>query len=440
MLREGSAVAVVEKPSSEEKGLSPAREYCYTVRAFDAAGNASRPSGPACATTPDLTPPSQPPAARALPLDDGRIEVAWRASTDDVGVVRYEVEPASGPTVKTSALEWVDRGLEPWTLRCYRVRAVDAAGNRSAPAGPLCARTLDVTPPTSPARPVAAPSSEVSVELSWEAARDDSPSGVVGYEIRRDGETIARTALTRASDPGRRPFTQYCYSVVAVDGAGNRSAPAGPACARTPDVTPPTAPRGLVVYPASDSQLDAFWRPATDNHGVAGYEVVRGGRIARVPGASAVESGLAPETEHCLRVRAYDAAGNRSGEAGPVCARTLAVGQPPPPRNVSLQGTPRAVLGWDRVPAPSGLVYRVYEDGNRIGATRFPSYTVGPAAGAKRRCYTVTTLSEAGRESPPSGEACTSPLAAGAASNQESPRPGVGPEPAPEPGTTRDPL
>ncbi|HSN16120.1 MAG TPA: fibronectin type III domain-containing protein, partial [Anaeromyxobacteraceae bacterium] len=87
VLRGGSAVAVVEKPSSEEKGLSPAREYCYTVRAFDAAGNASRPSSPACATTPDLTPPSQPAAARALALDGARIEVAWRASTDDVGVV-----------------------------------------------------------------------------------------------------------------------------------------------------------------------------------------------------------------------------------------------------------------------------------------------------------------------------------------------------------------
>jgi hypothetical protein len=49
--RADSQIAEVTTTSYSDTGLSPNTQYCYTVRAFDAAGNLSDPSNQACATT-----------------------------------------------------------------------------------------------------------------------------------------------------------------------------------------------------------------------------------------------------------------------------------------------------------------------------------------------------------------------------------------------------
>jgi hypothetical protein len=67
------------------------------------------------------------------------------------------------------------------------------------------------------------------VTLSWTAATDSGGSGVARYEIRRNTVTAGTSSSTTYADsPGSGTFS---YTVVAIDGAGNRSAASAPAAA-----------------------------------------------------------------------------------------------------------------------------------------------------------------------------------------------------------------
>lgn len=81
---------------------------------------------------------------------------------------------------------------------------------------------IDTTPPNAPTN-LRASVKGSKVALSWTAATDLGGSGIARYEVRR-GAAVAGTATstTYSDAPGNGTFT---YTVVAVDGAGNASAP-----------------------------------------------------------------------------------------------------------------------------------------------------------------------------------------------------------------------
>jgi len=69
------------------------------------------------------------------------------------------------------------------------------------------------------------------INLSWNPAADNS--GSVKYRILRGGALLKITAGVSYSDTGLKSATQYCYTVSAVDSAGNPSASSNQACAVT---------------------------------------------------------------------------------------------------------------------------------------------------------------------------------------------------------------
>ena len=115
--------------------------------------------------------------------------------------------------------------------------------------------------------------------------------------------------------------------VVATDRVGCLSAPP-PA-----DTTPPSTPTGFIAAAISSSQISLSWTASTDNVGITGYRVYRGGtQIATVTtGTSYSDTGLSPSTTYSYTVAAYDAAGNLSAQSVPVSATTPAAPPPPPP-------------------------------------------------------------------------------------------------------------
>lgn len=121
----------------------------------------------------------------------------------------------------------------------------------------------DVTAPTTPGSLVATASGNGDVTLRFAASTDDR--AVTHYAIRRDGVDLGVTAKTNFVD--RPPSTgNLRYEVVAVDGAGNASAPA----TTTVTVTPPQTeliPFGSAWrYTAGDPP--AQWRqPSFDDSG-----------------------------------------------------------------------------------------------------------------------------------------------------------------------------
>jgi chitodextrinase len=410
IIRGDEPVGLVSATSFRDEGLAPWTEYCYAVRACDMAGTRSVVSKAACARTLDDTPPTVPAGARADAVSSSQIVLFWSPAHDDAGVVEYEVAREGGATVaRVAETRASDAGLAAWTTYCYTIRARDPAGNWSAPSKPACARTPDAQPPSAPPGLTAVARSDTEIELAWQPSSDDGR--VAYYLASRAGSRFARTEGTRALLDGLAPAREYCAEVVAVDEAGNRSAPSK-ACARTPDLEPPTTPRELVVGAVSTSELAIQFGPSTDDVGVAGYEVLRGPEVvARVTAPYATERGLAAGAERCYRVRALDAAGNRSSETEEVCARTTSdPSLPEIPRHV--RATPVAggvLVQWDAT-AKEGAAYSIsWENDRAVGATRETSFTVRALKSGEQHCYRVATIDLAGRFSDRSLPACAAP-------------------------------
>ena len=95
------------------------------------------------------------------------------------------------------------------------------------------------------------------------------------------------------------------------------------------DTEAPGAPANLLATAATTDSVSLQWDAATDNVGIMGYRVSRGGQtVATVGTLSFTESGLQADTSYVYSVSAVDAAGNVSAVAT-VSATTLALTPPP---------------------------------------------------------------------------------------------------------------
>jgi hypothetical protein len=89
-------------------------------------------TGQAGASAPDRQAPSKPGQLSVVPYS-GHLKLSWKASTDNVGVTGYEVyfdERRMGKVSRTSLVFPPPPQADPESV--FRVRAVDAAGNKSA--------------------------------------------------------------------------------------------------------------------------------------------------------------------------------------------------------------------------------------------------------------------------------------------------------------------
>ena len=115
----------------------------------------------------------------------------------------------------------------------------------------------------------------------------------------------------------------------AYDAAGYSSVQSASASATTQavstDTTLPTIPTGLTATAVSSSQINLSWTASTDNVGVTGYDIYRGGTpLTTVIGTSYSNTGLTASTLYSYTVRAKDAAGNNSTQTASASATTLA--------------------------------------------------------------------------------------------------------------------
>lgn len=136
--------------------------------------------------TPDEEPPSTPTNATAT-AGSGQVDVAWSATTDNVGVAGYTVyrDGAVLATVNGSVLSYADTTVLPETTYSYTVDAFDAAGNHSAPSAPAT-----VTTPPGPSTITLTPSADSYVNES-------SPTTNYGSAttLRADGSPILTAYL-----------------------------------------------------------------------------------------------------------------------------------------------------------------------------------------------------------------------------------------------------
>ncbi len=294
--------------SHVDPGVANQTPHTYGVTAIDAAGHESAP-GEAVVNTGDDTPPSKPTAQVSLTAPD-EATVEWTESTDNVGVVGYRVYRGSSlvGTVTDGSGSLVDDGLDDGVTYSYRVQAYDAAGN-SVASDPVAVTTEDVTAPSTPLD-LRASSATGSVALTWRAAGDNV--GVTDYVVHRDGlplVTLGGTA-TSYTDRALVDDTLHRYQVTARDAADNESAKSNEVARTLTDSEPPTAPTRLTGA-MSGASVRLTWTAATDNVGVTGYTVYRGGTAIGTSTTPAyTDTTPLRGRASSYTVRARDAAGN----------------------------------------------------------------------------------------------------------------------------------
>ena len=239
----------------------------------------------------------------------------------------------------------------------------------------------DTQPPTGPTPPsgvIVSADSASQITIHWNASNDDDGSGIAGYEVYRNGTQVATTAATSYADGGLNPTTQYCYTIVAYDGAGNGSSGSPQACTTTlaAGLTTPTVPSGLIASADSPTQITIQWTASTAGNGsaVQGYRVFRNGTLAGLTSTpNFSDTGLTPGTQYCYIVDAYDYQFNRSSFSAQACATTVASPStqstvPVAPSNLQITGvgTTYIALTWEdnssdelgfqieRAPSPDG--------------------------------------------------------------------------------------
>lgn len=326
--------------------------HTLAARARDAAGNVTTSAAISVSVrngkrNNDSTAPSRPTNLTATPVSTTQINLAWSASTDNVGVTGYRVFRDGVQIATATGTSYSNTGLTAATTYTYAIAAVDAAGNVSSQSATASATTFgaaDTTPPSTPTNLTATAVSSTQINLAWSASTDNV--GVVAYRVFRNGVQSAMTTGTTFSDTGLSAATTYTYTVAALDAAGNMSGQSATATATTfnaADTTPPSTPTSLSATGVSSSEIDLAWTASTDNVGVAGYKIFRNGtQVATSATRTYADTGLASNTSYSYTVSAYDAAGNVSALSTPASGTTrpVAAGAPTLIQHVASSANP----------------------------------------------------------------------------------------------------
>ena len=326
----GAEPLVMEGNRSAVLILEPEQEYTFQVWAEDAAANQSDPLNITLNAPLERSAPIWPDEStlEVLGAQSTSVDLQWTAATDDMGIERYIIYRDLVPILTISGTELrgsVD-SLAPNTSYRLTIVAEDAQGNRAS--GPsVDARTVDNAPPSWPedTELMASNLTPHALTLGWTPAVDDT--GVHHYLIVREGFDDQVVQGTSIEIESLSPWTEYAFSVVAVDTSNNRSTEPLSLTVRTSDTSPPSWPDGALHATVEDAHvIQLTWDAAMDDVAVVGYRIwlddIEIASVNTEVQAYRMED-LSPWTEYALTVDAFDAAGNSSSGSPSVRARTL---------------------------------------------------------------------------------------------------------------------
>ncbi len=218
----------------------------YVVRGITKRGRPGAPSGRLAVP---LVP--APPVARGLAttFSEKAVTVTWLppllesgSTTDRKMAYNVYAVPKAEASLEDLPRPLNDKPLEvasfahpnaqPGAEQCFVVRTVEIVAGatlESEPSARACITPRDIFPPATP-KALSAVAGPGAINLIWDA---NSEADVAGYVILRapaPGDTLQPlnsepTRETRYRDATVKPGVRYVYAIVAVDRAGNRSAP-----------------------------------------------------------------------------------------------------------------------------------------------------------------------------------------------------------------------
>jgi chitodextrinase len=383
-------------------------QYGLYAVAYDTSGMVSvSPTVTVSATQSDTAAPTTPTDVRSVQNTQTSVAAVWTPSTDDVGVVGYQVFQNGLLVGTTASPSYTFTALTCGSWYAMSVAAVDAAGNSSTRRrldAWTNACTGDTTSPTMPGGLQATATSPTSIRISWQASTD--AVGVAGYRVDRNGSTVTTSTATAANDLAVQPGGTYAYTVTAYDANGNRSGTSVAVYITTPagDTNAPSVPASVTAVAIDASTVGVSWAASTDDTAVAGYKLYRNGVLqATTTQLGYTDTGLAPGTTYTYTVAAYDQSGNVSPQSGGVTVTTVSADTQPPSAPASLSAAAmkgrKVRLTWsasiDNV-AVTG--YRIYRD-NAFLAVMPPGTSFTDSPGRGSHTYHVAAVDAAGNVS-----------------------------------------
>ena len=301
----------------EITGLTPGKQYCYTVTSATADNESEKPSA-VCTKTITLAP-----QLVANMANHSSIVLSWNAVE---GAELYHVYKGNEKIASVTSLAHTVTGLDPATTYCFTVTSVGSEflGIESAKSNEECA-TTDVTIPSAPQNVVLVATSPYSVKLTW-----DPVAGADSYNIYfiAGGEAAIDVKATEYIFEGLTPGMGYCYNVTAVNKKGE-SQPSGSNSVNTPLPTP-EAPQ-LAATPVG-SAVELTWNAPTY---AATYKVYdEEGLVAESISSTTYTVYDLEAGEHCFTVIAVNAEGSESGASNTACATVTEQEQGPIAENV----------------------------------------------------------------------------------------------------------
>jgi chitodextrinase len=339
----------------------------------------------------------------ALPVPgtgSGTVSSTWAAGTtltgslDAGGAVVYCVSTSLTPTQVSAN----SAGSLVATLGL-----VSAVGNWSATDTAMATQSVfDTTAPTVPGTPAASGTTGVQTTLTWAASTDNV--GVTGYEVYRGTTLVGTVTSTTFTDTGLTAGSTYNYTIKAKDVVGNGaiSLPTSVTTLAPLDTTAPTPPGTPVASGTTGVQTTLTWAASTDNVGVTGYEVYRGGAlITTVTSTTFTDAGLTPGTTYSYTIKAKDAAGNGSVSSATVVT-TLDTIPPTAPGAPIASGTTdvQTTLTWAASTDNVGVTgYEVYRGATLVGTVTSTTFTDTGLTQGTTYSYTIKAKDAAGNGS-----------------------------------------
>jgi hypothetical protein len=212
--------------------IVPNNTYSFYVYAVDGSGNKSAKSNTLTVTTPRDTTAPTPPVASLSGVNPTEVALQWTPSSDDDPIIWYQVFLNGSPNVDTrDQRSAVLHGLTPQTTYQITVQASDFyGGNLAPPSNTLTVTTpavsaTDTEPPSAPGCCWGGDVGGLELNIFWGHSFDNQTAQAsIVYEIYLNGvfdhATTGDRAVVYVTQTGDNTIT-----LIAVDGAGNRSAP-----------------------------------------------------------------------------------------------------------------------------------------------------------------------------------------------------------------------
>ncbi|MDD4049325.1 MAG: fibronectin type III domain-containing protein, partial [Clostridia bacterium] len=300
---DGKAIDNGNKTSYEHTGLAIASKHSYRVRTKNAQMTSGWSKTITQSTSTDTEAPTVPQNLRSTEKTSTSVTLAWDEAIDNVGVVGYEIYKETVLIEKVTGTTYTVTGLKSGTKYSFFVKAFDKKGNISEASNKISEFTLLESP-----KNITATATMNSITIKWDAVVN-----ATSYEIEADGKVIDIGNSTSYKHTGLAIASKHSYRIKAKNAQVTSRWSKTITPSTTTDIEAPTIPQNLRSTDKTINSITLVWDKATDNVGVAGYEIYHGNKlIKKVTGTTYTVTGLAPGTKCVFYVKAYDKASNVS--------------------------------------------------------------------------------------------------------------------------------